>query len=75
MSATSLRQNRQDELTLPHGLVTRTKSKNLKKTLQGFMKPYVESMQVYFEAQESSVPNSSIGLEDCLFSFITIKID
>ena len=59
-----------DELALPQGPITRLRSKRLKEALQGFMKEYVEALQVHFEVEEQSGHSKSIRLN---VSLLTIQ--
>ena len=60
-----------DELALPQGPITRLRSKRLKEALQGFMKEYVEALQVHFEVEEQSGHSKSIRPN---VSLLTIQI-
>ncbi|KAG8649291.1 hypothetical protein MANES_08G122660v8 [Manihot esculenta] len=52
--------NNTNELALPQGTIIRLRSKKLKEALQGFIKEYVEALQVHFEVEEQSGHSKSI---------------
>ena len=78
MSTSTLRRNQDHELALPQGPITRSRSKQLKQALQGFLKPYIEALQVHCDeethGEQSALPwpNVTNGFQECLFAFFSI---